>query len=64
MVHLSNIEQLNNIEEQKCDYVYKSFIYIRLKAWNSKWPFSRAVGMEVFLKTKEFVGWEGVAISY
>lgn len=27
MVDLSNIEQLNNIEEQKCDFIY---IYIIL----------------------------------
>lgn len=32
MVDLGNVEQLNNIEEQKWDYIYNSFIYIRLKA--------------------------------
>lgn len=32
MVDLGNVEQLNNIEEQKWDCIYNSFIYIRLKA--------------------------------
>lgn len=28
MVDLSNIEQLNNIEEQKCDYIYIILLFI------------------------------------